>query len=133
MDCSNQKATCILGLCVTKELECLDKLEKKQVDDMMKRFLATMCDYLLKNLPLDNPVIKDARYLHPFSQDDDKAADAIERLTKVIWDALGLKAVLSTFGMQPNSTKYQLIDVVKRELEEFRLERLPKKSQRSLL
>ena len=42
-----------------------DLLEKKFVQDSMKKSLAASTDYLLKNLPLENEVIKDCGYLAP--------------------------------------------------------------------
>ena len=125
-DHSNQNAKCNLGSCAEKEMSKLDRLDQKQVDDMMKVFLASACNYLLERLPLDNQVIRDARYLHPYSQGDERSSGAIERLVTVTWNALGLKGMIPTFNLKPNSTTFELIDVLKKELDEFKLENIPK-------
>ena len=125
-DHSNQKAKCNLGSCAEKEMSKLDRLDQKQVDDTMKVFLASACNYLLERLHLDNQVIRDARYLHPYSQGDENSSGAIERLVTVTWNALGLKGMILTFNLKPNSTTFELIDLVKKELDEFKLENIPK-------
>ena len=53
-DISNQTAKCSLGSRTEKHLANLDALERKHVDDLMKKFLVATCNYVLKNLPLDN-------------------------------------------------------------------------------
>ena len=60
-DISNQTAKCSLGSRTEKHLATLDALERKHVDDLMKKFLVATCNYVLKILPLDNQLIKDAR------------------------------------------------------------------------
>lgn len=42
-----------------------DLLEKKFVQDSMKKALAASTNYLLQNLPLENEVIKDCGFLAP--------------------------------------------------------------------
>ena len=76
----------------------------------------------MKNLPLDNQLIKDARYLHPNSQADPKSLEAIDFLLMGLWNALDHKNV---FNLNPNCTKYDLSDLVEKELTEFRIENLP--------
>ena len=124
-DISNQTAKCSLGSRTEKHLATLDALERKQVDDLMKKFLVATCNYVLKNLPLDNQLIKDARYLHPNSQGNPKSLEAIDRLLMGLWDALGHKKNSNVFNLNPNCTKYNLSDLVKKELTEFRIENLP--------
>ena len=87
----------------------------------MKKFLVATCKYVLKNLPLDNQLIKDAWYPHPNSQADPKSLEAC---------VCGMHWVIQTngFNLNPNCTKYDLSDLVKKELTEFRIENLPNDS-----
>ena len=77
--------------------------------------------YLLTNLPLDNQVLIDVKYLHPNMKSKIGASNSLARLTETVWKCLGTSAQ-EFFEMKPNSNVSELKDQVKLELTAFQLE-----------
>ena len=84
----------------------------------MKSFLERICTYLLEDLPLFNPVVRDAKFYHPYCQDNQHSMDAIDRTLAAVWDALGEKAI-PLFNLKPITTKHELSDLGRKELDKF--------------
>ena len=73
-------------------------------------------------------MIRDARFFDPnWMQDVDtiKCTETIEQLTEALWDALGDQKMIPLFNLKQNANKYVLIDLLRKELELFKLESLP--------
>ena len=104
---------CELGSRYEKELKKLDALGQKHVSDVMKKFLVDSTNYLLKNLPLDEQVIFDARVLRPEQQKNKLFPNAIQRLGSNVWKALGSKQAIKVFSLKSNATENCLIDMLK--------------------
>ena len=61
-------------------MESLVALERKSVETTMKKFLSASCSYYLKNVPMESPIIRDSRYMHPSKHAGSKAIDAVSWL-----------------------------------------------------
>ena len=104
-------------------MESLDALERKSVKTTMKKFLSANCSYLLKNLPMEVPVIRDSRYLHPSKHVGSKAIDAVGRLAVEVHNNLGNKLFRKVFGKE--IPKHDFCDVIRKEMKEFQIEKIP--------
>ena len=125
-DPNNHKVKCYLGAKYANEVSLLNPLERKQVDDLMRKILITVCSYLLKKLSLRNQVIRDARHIHPkWSLDSENSPAVIDRLASTLWDALGSEKMIGLFNLKPLAKKFDFIDLVNKDLASFRLESLP--------
>ena len=71
----------------------IDSLEKKKYDEgPVTSFYAGGVKYLLANLPLDNQVLIDVKYLHPNLKSKIVASNGLVRLTETVWKCLGTSA-----------------------------------------
>ena len=86
--------------------------------------IQSSCAYLINQLPINNQVVKDARYLQPGLQQKKASVNAFSRLSLTLGQALGNEAIQHYFS--PNiKTKYDLCDKVKQEYAIYQLEKIP--------
>ena len=76
--------------------------------------------YLLANLPLDNQVLIDVKYLHPSMKSKIGASNILARLTETVWKCL-VTSAQECFDVKLNSSVSELKDKVKLELTAFHL------------
>ena len=100
-------------------------LQKKELQNHCRDFLINTLNYLLKNLPHENQVIQDAKYLQFQLKESKSAVNAFSRMSMKIGRALGQDGLKSYFG-ETITTKYELCDKVKHELALYQLEDIPK-------
>ena len=74
----------------TKELlASIGSLEEKKFEESpATSFYAECVKYLLTNLPVDNQVLIDVKYLHPNMKSKVEASNGLARLTKTVWKYL---------------------------------------------
>ena len=104
-------------------MESLDALERKSVETAMKKFFSASCSYLLKNLLMEVPVIRDSRYLHHSKHAGSNAIDAVSWLAVEIHNSLGNELFRKVFGKA--RPKHNFCAVIKKEMKEFQLEKIP--------
>ena len=104
-------------------MESVDALERKLVETAMNKFLSASCSYLLKNLLMEVPVIRDSRYLHPSKHAGSKAIDTVGRLAVEVRNSLGNGLFRKVFGKA--MPKHNFLDVIRKEMKEFQLEKIP--------
>ena len=97
-------------------MESLDALERKSVETAMKKFLSASCSYLLKNLPMEVPVIRDSSYLHPSKHAGSKAIDAVGHLAVEVHNSLGNELFKKVFGKA--MPKHDFCDVIRKEMKD---------------
>ena len=90
-------------------------LEKKELHNHCRDFLLNSLKYLLKNLPHENQVVRDAKYLQFQLKESKSAVNAFSRLSIKIGKTLGQDCLRSYFG-ENITTKFELCDKVKHEL-----------------
>ena len=64
-------------------------LQKKELQNHCRDFLINTLNYLLKNLPHENQVIQDAKYLQFQLKESKSAVNAFSRMSMKIGRALG--------------------------------------------
>ena len=108
----------------TRELlKNVDVLEKKRFEEgPVTSFYLTCVEYLLKNLPLNNQVLIDVKYLHPNMRLRNGLANGISRLTANVWKCLG-ESAHDIFGVKKSTTTVdELTDIIKLELSTFQVD-----------
>ena len=111
-----------VGAKATTEMKNLGALEKKKTVTVMVGFLESCTKYLLNNLPLDNNVIKSAKCLHPENRHQKSALTNISYLIQVVIKALGDDAMHKAFHSGQNKTKYDLIDKIRSQFQQYQME-----------
>ena len=99
----------------------MDALQRKHFDEAVSSFLRSCTKYLLNNLPFDNQIIKDARFFQPSLQQSIATPNAISRLTLSIAQVFGTDEMRRYFKLGSTATKFNLCDVVKKELREYQI------------
>ena len=107
----------------------MDALQKKHFDETATEFLRSIAKYLLKNLPFDNQIVKDARFLQSSLQQSTAAPNAISRLTLCIAQALGTDEMRKYFKLGSTASKYDLCDIVKKEFREYQTHKIEEKNE----
>ena len=92
------------------------------LETAMKKFLSASCSYLLKNLPMEVPVIRDSGYLHPSKHAGSKAIDTVSQLAVEVHTSLGSELFRKVFGKA--MPKLDFCDVIRKEMKEFQLEKI---------
>ena len=82
---------------------------------------------LLNNPPVDNQIIKDARFFQLTLQQINAARNAISRLTLSIAQVLGTYKMRRYFKLGSTATKFDLCDVVKKEFREYQTHKVKEK------
>ena len=97
-----------------------EKQEKFRKD--CQEFYKCSVEYLQKQLPLDNPVIKHAQYLHPIKRNDPSSCTAISNLALKV--AESLKNRLSEVFMvkSSNATVEGICDLVRSQWKVYQVE-----------
>ena len=80
--------------------------------------------HLIQTLPIDNLILKDAKFFGHSVRHESGAVNAISRLTLNVASALG-DSFYRIFHREAESTKYDLVDIVKRQLMEYQTEIIP--------
>ena len=86
-DEKTHKAKCDVGIEAKSLMKHLDALESKRFYDHAKKCLVVCSNYMQQELPLDEQVLYDLQYLHPWSQ---QRQTAIGRLSSKVIDDLGI-------------------------------------------
>ena len=112
-----------------KKKSLLDKLgsfeKKKFIDSIGFPFYAECAGYLLKNLPLNKQVIRDAKYLHPSSRSaSSTSVKGISRLARSVAECLG-DSFHHVFQLQKEATVDSLIDEISCEWSLYSIEDIP--------
>jgi hypothetical protein len=108
-----------------KSLESkLKPLERKTLHQNATKFLESCCIYLLKHLPTENQVVRDARYLQFSFREKKAGTNAISRLSLLIGKTLGSEGLSLYFGSNIK-THYDLCDKVKHEYSLYQMEKIP--------
>jgi hypothetical protein len=102
----------------------LQPLQRKELDNHCKDFLINCFRYLLTNLPHDNQLIRDAKYLQFQLKEKKSAVNAFSRMSIKVGKTLGKDGLMSYFG-DHITTKYELCDKVKHELAIYQMESIP--------
>ena len=114
---------CDFGTSVKALLVKKSGLEKK-IEDNLKVFLKASVYHLIQTLPIDNRILKDAKFFGHSVRHESGTVNAISRLTLNVASALG-DSFHRLFHLEAESTKYDLIDIVKRQLMECQTEIIP--------
>ena len=97
----------------------MDALQRKDFNEAVSSFLGSCTKYLLNNPPLDNQIIKDARFFQPSLQQSNAAPNAISLLTLSIAQVLGTDKMRRYLKLGNTAVKFDLCDVVKKEFKEY--------------
>ena len=97
----------------------MDALQRKDFNEAVSSFLGSCTKYLLNNPPLDNQIIKDARFFQSSLQQSHAAPNAINLLTLSIAQVLGKYKMRRYLKLGSTATKFDLCDVVKKEFKEY--------------
>ena len=89
-------------------------LEKKKIEDNLKEFLKASAHYRIQNLPIDNRILKGAKFISYSGRLESGAVNAIPCLT--------LNVAINRVFHEAESTKYDLVDIVKRQFMEYQTE-----------
>ena len=114
-----------VGAKATSLMKNLDPLVKKNTISTMVGFLEACTSYLLKNLPLDDKVLKSAKCLHPNNRMKSSSLQQISFLIQAVAKALGDKAMREAFNMKAEQSKYDLIDTIRSEFQDYQMETIP--------
>lgn len=79
---------------------------------------------MINNLPVENQIVRDARYLQHGRKESKHGSKAISRLGLVVGKALGPNMTEKYFG-NGIKTRFDLSDKVKSEYELYQLEKIP--------
>ena len=101
----------------------MDALQRKDFNEAVSSFLGSCTKYLLNNPPLDNQIIKDARFFQPSLQQSNAAPNAIILLTLSIAQVLGTDKMRRYFKLGSTATKYDL----KKEFREYQTDKVADK------
>ena len=113
-----------VGAKATSEMKSLDELEKKKAIASMITFLEECTQYLLTNLPFADKVIKNAKCLHPENRHSKSSLNSISYLAQVVVKALGDDAMRKAFDLPEGQTKYDLIDKIRAQYQEYQTENI---------
>lgn len=113
-----------MGTYVKSQESKLKPLERKNLHQNATKFLESCCIYLLKHLPIENRVVRDARYLQFSFKEKKSGANAISRICLMIGKTLGSDGLKSYFGSNIK-TRYDLCDKVKHEYSLYQMEKIP--------
>ena len=109
----------------------MDALQKKHFDEAVSSLLRSCTKYLLNYLPVENQIIKYARFFQPSLQQSIAATNAIGRLTLSIAQVLGADEMRRYFKLESTATKFDLCDVVKKEFREYQTYKVEDKDEES--
>ena len=124
-DKKNHVAKVQVGAKATSLMRNLDALEKKKTVAIMVNFLEACTKYLLKNLPLDDSVLKSAKCLHPDNRQKKSSLKSISLLAQAVIKALGDDAMHEAFNLKREKTKYDLIDMIRDQFQQYQTENIP--------
>lgn len=102
----------------------LKPLEQKTLNQNATKFLQSCCVYLLNHLPIEDQVVKDARYLQYSWKEKKSGLNAFARLSLVVGKVLGNEGLKTYFGANIK-THYDLCDKVKQEYSLYQMEKIP--------
>ena len=84
-----------------------------------------MAVHLINHLPIDNKIVRYAKYFQPSLQQHDFTPKALSQLALMIGKTLGKDAMKEYFGLKMEQNENDLCDVVKKEATEYQTEVLP--------
>ena len=128
IDVTNSKlqlAKIQIGSKATYCLKKLDGLQQKKIIAVMTGFLEACTSYLLTNLPLNDPVLKKSKSLHPDHRLHKDSLNNISFLAQTVCKALGDKAMKETFHLTATQTKFDLLDIIRNEYQVYQMESIP--------
>ena len=104
-------------------MESLNALERKSVETVMKKFVSASCSYLLKNLLMKVPIIRDSSHMHPSKHAGSNAINTVGWLAAEVHNSLGNELFSKVFGKA--MPKHNFCDVIRKVMKAFQLEKIP--------
>ena len=99
----------------------LDQLQVKEFRSHTSNCLVSPTSYWQEKLPLNNQVIKDARFLNPVNRTSKNALNGISRLE--LTSGKLFKIVPNIFNLKSHSVdEYKLCDIIKHEFTLYQTE-----------
>ena len=90
----------------------------------MKEVLIVATSYLIKELPITQQSVFDAKYFHPKLQHKNNAPAAIKRLTRGIVMSLPIEAVQKEFNVKESNVD-SIVDTIASEFHNYQMGVIP--------
>ena len=102
----------------------LNPLEQKALNQNATNFLEGCCIYLVNHLPVEDQVVRDARYLQFSLKEKKSGLNAFSRLSLALGKTSGSGGFKTCFG-DNIKTRYDLCDKVQQEYSLYQMEKIP--------